>query len=350
MFACRRPTVIRRFGSRKNQLSYRFLAVLIASLLAAAPVAAESPLAQSLTAMRGFDQRVTTIGFRLAAASDGWCADPAWLPGLELHEITQYGADWRAAAVEAFGLDDDPAVLALAANGPAAGAGLQLDDHVTSIDGAPLPGAAGVAQGSFDRGARILDALDAAFADGHASLAVRRGDRTLAIEVAAVRGCPTRFQLIPAARLNALADGQYVQITTALADYVADDDELAAVLAHEFAHNLLHHRARLDAAHISRGLLGNFGRNARLIRETEDDADRLSVYLMARAGYDPQAAVRFWTRFGRRGLSFLSAPTHSNWRQRIALFEAEIAKIRAAAIAGRPPDPDFVHLPLPSGG
>ena len=68
-----------------------------------------------------------------------------------------------------------------------------------------------------------------------------------------------------------------------------------------------------------RGFLGNFGSNARRIRETEIEADRLSVYLMERAGYDPAAAVRFWSRFGRRGLNFLGSPTHPNWRRRIAV-------------------------------
>jgi hypothetical protein len=296
------------------------IALFIAGFAAAPGAAAESPLARSLAAMRAFDARVATIGFRLAVANRDWCAGPVWLPGLELHDVTQYGADWRAAAIEAFGLDDAPAVLALAAGGPAERGGVRLDDHVTSLDGVPPPPATGQAQGTFEREARILDALDAAFADGHAALGLRRGDAALTIDIRAARGCPSRFQLVPSPRLNALADGRYVQVTTALADYVADDDELAAVLAREFAHNLLHHRARLDAAHVSRGLLGNFGRNARLIRDTEDEADRLSIYLMDRAGYDPQAAVRFWTRFGRRGLSFLSAPTHSGWRRRFALF------------------------------
>jgi len=330
-------------------LPFRLLIVLLVSALAASPAPAESPLARSLLAMRGFDQRVATTGFRLAVANRDWCDDPVWLPGLELHDITQYGADWRQAAAEAFGLDDDPAVLALAATGPAVRAGLRVDDHVTSLDGAPPPTAAGVAQGSFDRESRILDALDIAFADGRAAIGIRRDGVASTVDVRADRGCPTRFQLIPSTRLNALADGRYVQVTTALADYVADDDELAAVLAHEFAHNLLHHRARLDAAHVSRGLLGNFGRNARLIRATEDEADRLSVYLMDRAGYDPEAAVRFWSRFGRRGLSFLSAPTHSNWRRRITLFETEIARIRQARTAGRRPVPDFVQPPAGTG-
>jgi hypothetical protein len=330
--------------------SFRLLAAGLALGLFAAPLAGQDSRAQSLLAMRAFDQRVATIGYRLATANRDWCAQPAWLPGLELHDITQYGADWSDAARAAFGLDDDPAVLALAAGGPAARAGLRLDDHVLSLDGAPLPPAGDARPGTFDREARILAALDSAFADGTARVAATRAGAAISVEVHGVRGCPSRFQLIPSTRLNALADGRYVQVTTALADYVADDDELAAVLAHEFAHNILHHRARLDAAHVSRGLLGNFGRNARLIRATEDEADRLSVYLLDRAGYDIEAPVRFWSRFGRRGLSFLSAPTHSNWRRRIQLFEAEIARVRAAHAAGRAPAPDFVQLPVPNDG
>jgi predicted Zn-dependent protease len=132
-----------------------------------------------------------------------------------------------------------------------------------------------------------------------------------------------------------------VQVTTAIAAYVADDDELAAVLAHEFAHNILGHRVRLDAARVSRGFFGNFGRSAARIRETEIEADRFSVYLLDRAGYDPAAAVRFWTRFGQRGLNFLGSPTHPNWRARIASFETEIAAIRRAHMQGTEPVPPF---------
>jgi predicted Zn-dependent protease len=148
--------------------------------------------------------------------------------------------------------------------------------------------------------------------------------------------------------MNAQADGVYVQVTTALAEYAEDEAELAAVLAHEFAHNVLGHRVRLNQAGVQRGVFANFGSNARRIRETEIEADRLSVYLMEQAGYDPQGAVRFWSRFGRRGLNFLGSPTHPNWRLRVQSLETEIAKIRAARAAGRAPVPDFVALPHPA--
>jgi hypothetical protein len=326
----------------------RWLAALLIGLaMAAAAPARADPLGDSLAAMRSVDERVAQIGHRLAVAGRDLCADRRWLPGFAAHDVSQYGGDYRAAAIRAFGLTARPAVLALADGGPAERAGLRRDDVLLSLDGEAIQPFADDdrAGGSFERMERILDAIERAFADGRAELVVERGGEVLRLVVEAEQGCASRFQLIPSRRVNALADGRYVQVTTAIVEQVEDDAELAAILAHELAHNVLRHRARLDAAGVARGFFGNFGRNARLIRETETEADRLSVYLLDRAGFDPEAAVRFWTRFGRRGLNFLGSPTHPNWRRRVALFEAEIAAIRAARAAGATPMPG---LPLPA--
>lgn len=318
----------------------RFLLLLLLCAGAGRAAAGQAAPEQSLVAMRGLDQRVAALGHRLAVASRDLCAERQWLPGFAVHDLSQYGAEYQAAASRAFGLGAGPAVLALATGGPAERAGLRLDDVLLALDGRDLPRGAGETR-TFEHMERILDALDAAFADGAAELSILRGGERLTLRVAAEQGCASRFQLIPSRRLNARADGRYVQLTTAIASYVADDAELAAVLAHEFAHNILRHRVRLDEAQVQRGFLRNFGRNARRIRETEVEADRLSVYLLDRAGYDPAAAVRFWSRFGRRGLNFLGSATHPNWRDRVALFEAEIALIRRARAAGDVPMPGF---------
>lgn len=332
------------------RLLIRLLAVL---LLSAGPAAIAQPPAaagaESLVAMRALDQRVAAIGHRLAVANLDWCAERSWLPGFVLHDLSQYGAEYRAAAILSFGLDAGPGVLALVPGGPADRAGLRTDDILLALDGQPLPRGTAERSGSFVQMERILTGLDAAFSDGRALLAVRRGGQALSVEVVAERGCATRFQLVPGGRMNAQADGIYVQVTTALAQYASDESELAAVLAHELAHNVLGHRVRLNRAGVRRGVLANFGMNARRIRETEVEADRLSVWLMARAGYDPEAASRFWGRFGRRGFNLLGSPTHPNWRLRVQSFETEIAKIRAAQAAHGPLAPDFVVLPRPAG-
>jgi hypothetical protein len=323
--------------------------VLFGSIAAAPPLRAQNDSqVQPLDAMRALDGRVATIGHRLAIANVDLCADQIWLVGLTLHDLAQYGPDYRPAAIRAFGLDAGPGVLALAAGGPAERAGLRPDDVILGLDGeAPRQGDLPPGP-SFARMEQILALQERALADGIATIDIRRGVTPMSFTLRAVRGCASRFQLIPSRQLNALADGRYVQITTAIGDYVADDGELAAVLAHELAHNILRHRARLDAAGVQRGLLGNFGRNARLIRETESEADRLSIYLLDRAGYDPEAAVRFWERFGRRGLNFIGSPTHGNWRTRVAQFQAEITRVRSARAVGAVPVPDLPRRAEPA--
>ena len=314
---------------------------LVFALLAfaGAGAGAQGDRASSLVATRALDQRVATIGYRLAVAAPDLCPNRRNQPGFALHDLSQYDRGFRPAASRAFGLDAGPGVLALVPGGPAERAGLRLDDVLISLDGRPLPHGDPGGERSFERMAQILDALEAAFADGAAEAEIRRAGAPLTLRLGSEPGCASRFELLVTRGMNARADGRYVQVTVALAAFAADDAELAAVLAHEFAHNILGHRVRLDQAGVSRGFFGNFGRNARTIRETEIEADRMSVYLMERAGYDPEAAVRFWSRFGRRGFNFLGSPTHPNWRSRIALLETEIAAIRSARAAGRVPVP-----------
>ena len=120
---------------------------------------------------------------------------------------------------------------------------------------------------------------------------------------------------------RASADGKRIVIGRALVEDLPEDDLLAAVLAHELAHNLLGHRVRLDAE----------GRTWGNIRATEREADRLSVWLLASAGYDPRAAVRFFERWGpKNDFGIFTTPDHDRWRSRIKQIEAELVRMEAA--------------------
>lgn len=105
-------------------------------------------------------------------------------------------------------------------------------------------------------------------------------------------------------------------------------EQVAAVIAHEFSHNILHHRDRLEARGVDFGMLSGFGGNVKYFRQTELEADLLSVYLLANAGYPPRAAVTFWRSFGpsKAGGIFRSR-SHPAWRDRVATLEAEITKL-----------------------
>ncbi len=306
-------------------------------LCASTQLAANQSSLASVEDLRLLDQRVARVGHRLATGAAALCPDQQWLAGFLIHDLSQYSRAGRQQAIQLFGLDHGPAVLALAERGPADQAGLRVDDVVLTADGVRLPRSPDGAHGTFAPTEQIMDALDSAFADGRAELTIRRAGETRTMQIRGVSGCASRFQVVPSDQFRARADGRYVQLTSAMVEYARGDDELAALLAHELAHNVLRHRARLRQAGVERGEGADRGRSARLIRRTELEADRWAVYLMDRAGFDPAAAVRLWTRQSRE--DFISDGDHPSWSSRIAAMEAELSSIARARARGKEPRP-----------
>src|SRR3546814_14345684 len=92
-----------------------------------------------------------------------------------------------------------------------------------------------------------------------------------------VAGCASDFRVEARDTESGAADGRLVLISAGLAAFAADDDELAAAVAHELAHNILRHRERLDAAGVDRRLFQNCRRSARLFPQPAVAADRKTV-------------------------------------------------------------------------
>lgn len=313
--------------------------------LFAVPAAASAPAeASPYAVLAGIEARVAAIGFRLTTANAPNC--PAIQPqfGWIWGDPRLYDAANRAQADAAYGAGDgdNAFIAAIAPGSPAAAAGLHVGMAVRAVDGI-VP----VAEGD-DAFARIA-ALETRLAMLSPDAAVGiEGPDDRRVAVRPVPGCASDFRVEARDRPTGGADGRLVLISAGLARFASDDDELAAAIAHELAHNILRHPARLDQAGVDRGLGKQFGRSARLIRQTEVEADRLSMWLMQAAGYDAEAAVRFWKRFGKRGGPVLFQPgTHPRWQDRIRTFETEIAAIRAAEASGKPLAPPLIDAPPP---
>ncbi|WP_442678697.1 M48 family metalloprotease [Sphingomonas sp. ASY06-1R] len=302
---------------------------------------------QALRQFTSYDQKLTSVGYRLAVSTRGFCKKQAPLIGLAFHDIAQYAPSEQPDARSTFAFDGHILVLAVATDSPAAKAGIQVDDAVVLINGQAVPPAVAGVSASFARTAAFLDQLEAALAAAdQVSITIERAGQRREIAVKGEMGCPTRFQTRASATIFSQADGTNVEVSSGLMDFAQSDDELAGVIAHELSHNILGHRTSLDRQRIHRGLLGQFGRSARLVRDTEQQADRLSVYLLARAGYSPDGSLLFFKHYqDSHPLNFLGAPTHPAFKSRIAILQAEIARLNAMTAQGLIPYPEFLTAP-----
>ncbi len=163
-----------------------------------------------------------------------------------------------------------------------------------------------------------------------------------------------RFTLIESQEANAFClPGGQVAVYTGILPITQDEAGLAVVLGHEISHAIAHH----GAERISQSLLIQTGLAATQIalanrdpatmrqvtsllgagaavgvmlpwsRAQESEADHLGLIFMAKAGYDPHAAVAFWQRMtqaakGRRPPEFLS--DHPSDETRVRQIEAWI--------------------------
>lgn len=159
---------------------------------------------------------------------------------------------------------------------------------------------------------------------------------------------------------NAFAlPGGKIGVHTGLFKIASDDGMLATVIAHEIAHVVARHGAErasqgmlvqlggaaLDAGMSARGMspaasatiLGAYGAGSQLgvllpySRVQEYEADRLGLLYMARSGYDPRDALRFWRamqEYGRKrsGGTPVYLRTHPLDADRIAQIERLMPK------------------------
>jgi len=142
-------------------------------------------------------------------------------------------------------------------------------------------------------------------------------------------GCTSSVELVPGGEVNAWADGERVMISAGLLAQCITDADVALVIAHELAHNILRHSQKLAAAGGSqRKVMGLLGSGSAMMRETEEEADQLAIKMATAAAYDMSQAEAFMSRLlvGRNAASM--AGTHPTTDRRLKLLRAEIAVAR----------------------
>ncbi len=295
-------------------------ALVRGALIAGALVAGLVPAAaQPVDDLQRDDAFVQTIGWRLSHANARFCARAAPGIGLLLGDAQTY---YDPAAVrEAYGLAGDIAVAAAAADAPAARAGLDANRAIAAVAGTPV--GPPTRKGRWDRVWGLQTLLEQTVAaTGEVTLMLADGR---SVTVPGAPSCAVRF-ILDDGKDNAGATRSQVRVgREALTQLGGDEALIAALIAHELAHAALDHETWLDTN----------GRSVANVRRTEREADRLSMWLLANAGYDPEAALRMIRQIGPRGLFVIASPTHGKSRTRAREMAAEIAVLRAV------PDQDW---------
>lgn len=127
-------------------------------------------------------------------------------------------------------------------------------------------------------------------------------------------------------------------------DLCKSEDELAAIVMHEKAHLVLKHGEKAWYEKVGGWFAGWFvdETKPRFRRPPdpksvarENEADEKGLMLMAEAGYDPQAAVNFWTRYYERTGWWEGDGTHPKPRERLAHLNALMPKAKELYIVAK---------------
>lgn len=297
----------------------RLLTVLCAALACVYPVRGNAQPEDAFAALRAQDLRLAQIADLLLSANRHLCVDRMPVTGLLLHSRDQYSStppEWFA--------NGPIAVAAVLPGSPAQRAGVKENDAIVAVGERP------VADLSTAERAPLRDAVFNLIAESNPEdvlrLTIRREEGESEVALEATEGCLALVEVLSDEGIRGLSDGRVIQISYGLASRLSDQ-HLAVVLAHELAHSVMKHRRRLEAAGVSKGLLGELGRDQQLNRQIEIEADRLSVHLLANAGYDPQVAPAFWRSDvgSAAGGGILRSWTYPSSTARAELIEQEIA-------------------------
>jgi hypothetical protein len=311
-------------------------AIVLAMLLCGWGVplrAAPPPDVDPFQELRAQDLRVASVSYRLATANRASCGG-AVAPqlGFTLHGIEQYEVADRDRVGARFALGRHAGVMAVVPLSPADKAGLKADDQLVSVNGRVIGPGAGDRRHGPTRAfvERSQETILEEMKTGTVTLRVSGAGVLRDVRFVAELGCTSNVELVPGDDVNAWADGERVVVSAGLLARCTTDDDLALVIAHELAHNLLGHSRKRAASGSSKGtVMKLLGTGPAMMRAREEEADRLAVRMATAAAYDMAHTEMFMKGLLNGRKSTADAGTHPSPDRRLAVLRAEIARARA---------------------
>jgi hypothetical protein len=232
------------------------------------------------------DRRLLAAAEKIQGANAALCARQAPALGVALQSRDQFPPGGHP------GFAAEVAFAAILPGSPAALAGIAEGDGLVAIAGEPV-----VPRPGFER-SKLRDSAYAMLGEHRPGtplvLTVVSGGVERTVELMPPSQCFALVEvLVGGGRTARAGDGWIIQIGLDLMQR-ASDDEVAAIFAHELSHVALGHRERLTREGARSGLGRELGRSRQLGADAEMEADRLSVHLLANAGFDPRIVAALW--------------------------------------------------------
>jgi len=217
-----------------------------------------------------------------------------------------FPVELREAAAARLGKGDELRVIQVLEGSGAQRAGVQRGDALLSIAMKPIP------QGpqAETEAARLLAPLLKQTTE--VDVQVLRNEVPVTLKVVLTTACAYTVDIGNAPHVNAYSDGRRIMVTAGLLAEISDQ-ELAVILAREIAHNVQLHantmQTRATMALVIDTLLppkpdlSGFAGSAGLKtmdEKLDQEADRIALYMLARAGFNPSVAVDALERLARR--------------------------------------------------
>lgn len=263
-----------------------------------------------------------------------------------------YPKEYQEIAQRYFKLDDKPVVFFVHPQYPAAKAGLKPGDSLISFNGNVL------AEKNFKETLNIIQE-NPPTKDQPVSVVVGRDGQIVELKIEGIPSCKYIIALIADDRINAFSDGKMIIFTNGLVRIAESNDELAFVVAHEIAHNVLGHvrkkRANIAIGSVfdvlllattgiyAGGIFGKIG-GAAFSKGFEFEADYAGLYIAARAGYDITSAPNFFRRMAAehpKSMEKSFSASHPSSPERFVAMEKAVQEIKEKEQLGKPLIPDL---------
>ena len=271
--------------------------------------------------------RLEGLSYPLRRAAVALCDEHEKGLGLEVHDESEYLKEYGAVAEALYHFGKTVKVYYVHPDSPATEAGIRDGDSIVAIEGQVLQ----QAKDWKKRLNEVSDKKDTVVLTINNSM----GQRDILVPFVPVVSYDSVL-LLYEERVKGYADGNNIYISSGMLRLMESDEELAFLIGHELAHNCLIHISKKKWGWFlwPSGYLFVYG-----WKGAEIEADRLGVYIMARAGYDITKSEQFLrhmaTTFPRNIKPGFFA-RHPPAPGRVLALKTTIAEIQRKVVTGEP--------------